>query len=50
MTTAQYLFQTIVNPDVVYKAYFKWLGMLTGSAASVTLNQNKLSVYTWLEK
>ena len=29
MTTAQYLFQTKVNPDVVYKAYLKWLGMLT---------------------
>ena len=29
MTTAQYLFQTIVNPDVVYKVYLKWLGMLT---------------------
>ena len=28
MTTAQYLFQTIINPDVVYKAYLKWLGML----------------------
>ena len=28
MTTAQYLFQTIVNPDVVY---LKWLGMLTPS-------------------
>ena len=29
MTTAQYLFQTNVNPDVVYKAYLKWLRMLT---------------------
>ena len=28
MTTAQYLFQTIINPDVVYKSYLKWLGML----------------------
>ena len=31
MTTAQYLFQTKVNPDVVYKSYLKWLGMLTPS-------------------
>ena len=35
MTTAQYLFQTKVNPDVVYKAYLKWLGMLTPSGEPV---------------
>ena len=35
MTTAQYLFQTIINPDVVYKAYLKWLGMLTPSGELV---------------
>ena len=27
MTTAQFI-PTIINPNVVYKAYIKWLGML----------------------
>ena len=41
MTTAQYLFQTIINPDVVYKSYLKWLGMLLPGCESVALRESR---------
>ena len=44
MTTAQFI-PKIINPNVVYKSYMKWLGMLIPGCEPMVQRETVLHIY-----